>query len=1197
MPDYGLIGPNNLPPPYPTLNSYQTPCQVRDPTSGGGFVDEVHSTFLSSEPGSASRVLMPIILPANPTGAMSGIVSDYYDSMVLTGDNASAFQQSLAQVFFLPQSTFGYLVVVSVISLYSNVSSCNGLYLTWNDTLGCESELLSKGNGTTLGVVNGSVPIDVTFVGMAHSTSPLTIFVNDSSDNLTAQLQLNKTTTGVGPLSPDFSAACDTYCVNNWTFPFGLAFGADLCYYGTCDSFQESTFNQTNPVTMDPPLYWTNGSYSGQYWAVGLQSASGDCAGSFASGYVLQCPTLLTTGYYPFFSFNGSQLNFGTQKAWATENFHGPKSQFEGFGTMTNFTTSWLDQFSNDSQDGFIAPSASLNVSIRAQVLGTVSSVALSYHLPSGSSGNLTMTRTVGNSTNGTYVATIPSSGGNGLITYRIWSHDAAGAYVADPAPYLPTFYVVRGPIPLFHLAITLNHPNCGAVVLNGTAYATDANVTLPAGYYSLAGKLCYPFVFGYWLTSPGVTSGVSQFGTLGLAANGSLKAFWTYVRPIDSVQVRANPSACASSILINGTEYTPPALVQLPDYGNYSLTQSPCNSLYEFSGWLVSNSANLSVMGYNITVRGNGTLTATYIPSSSAIGILFETVPAGCNGILFRGTGVVNGETIDVLPNVAYPIHQDPCLHYGFSNFTTSNLGVTISAGNLTATQAGTVTEWDYHLTEVTILTQPFFCGGLLWDNTTFYANGALLNITNNTVHSVFPSACAGYYVAGMSVSGALALRGNSLVVNGSGTLVVASQKGTPHLWVGFQTNPTNCGSIIFSGSKYHDTNWTNWTSSPNGVSVSAIACSGWGFVTWQTSGGITIVNNIAYVNESGSIEAVFHPLAILYVFTTPSACGSVTLNGATYTNGATVYVPLFDAQMLTATPCHGYGFSAWHNESTAILTSKTLTLIGSADLTAVFTPMRYSVTFLVNPSTCGGVTLNHQEFFNNSSTLLEDGQYPVSAHACPGDLVLGWNSTGGVTVNASTLTLVVNGPGAVLLSFGPVPPTLTIGGPPSSYAQTPIRFEATVPVLVPPYDYNYTWTFGDGHSLTTPANYTTYSYSLPGVYHVQVVVRDPLGREASANMTVTITAAPALQGFSFSVLDAIILGLVAVVVVGFLLLARRPPALPAGEAPPSIGPAPEAEAVEGPQPTALPSEDIEDSDLALEAPSGEHSNSEDSV
>jgi PKD domain len=1183
--DYTVFGAADytIAPPFPNpYNGLITPFPLDNPNpSTGYFHDEVHATFSSPVAGSGERMTLPFILPNNTCECVAGSYADFSVGLVLDGDTTSIDNQTYLDVYFSPLTDgTGYAVSAAVWALYNNNSAhpCQAIHLTWNGNNSCEDSILTGGpNGDLLGesVLGGSV-VNVTFIGTYQSVNGIDIFVNQSSTS--TDYTLNVTQSNVGyPLYPAYPSACIDSCVLNWSSLFGVAFSADLCDAGGCDSYIETDLNESAPATILPPLYYTGGAYTGQYSGLSTQSLSGAC---FSSTPGTICPSNPSNvPAYPIFTFNGTALNLGVVEPWTTETFGGASTEFDLTGYPRDWTPEWITPVTNDSLGGYIATGSPVTVDAQVQALGTTASVTLNYSLPDGTGANESMTLvngTMGSSQHGTagdawYTATIPGTGGNGKILYRVFTEDYAGVTIARPFVGIGAFTVKRGPIPTFVINITISNPTCGSVDLNHTAYTNGTAAFLEPGTYPISAQVCYPYVFGSWASSGSLMLPTTASGAITVSGNGTIEGVWAYVRPFDTVTVGL---VGCGTLYLNGTAYTANNSVLLLDRENYTIGQSACGGSV-FAGWTVSSESIMDVLGTNLYLQGNGTLTANFVSASTAFKVEFLTEPSVCpgGGVLFRGVGYTNAEEIDLTGGVPYPFHQLPCTGFGFEEFQETS-GITIASGTITATSDGIVTEVNYALTLVTIVTDPAHCGSVLFDNVS-YTNGGVTNVTNNSVNSAYATACAGYYFTGFEPSGGLTVLGNQITVNGSGDLVASFFRGTPQTFVAFLTNPGGCGSILFNGVDYTNGEYTDVAPNTPWTLV-ANPCAGRGFVSWGSSGGITITGNTANVGVvGGSIIANFNPLEPLKLYTTPSNCGAIDLAGQLYPSGSTASLPTFVTVPVEGIPCPGYGFSLWHNTTDAILNGNELTLEGAGYLTAVFTPLSYNLSFFVSPPTCGGLGFGGVEYFNNSSTVVLGGTYPIDPDPCTGDTVLGWNVTGNVTVLDDNVT--VSGNGSVLVEYGPAPLAVTLSAPAgtSSYAGQGIEFEATVAVPVPPYDYNYTWNFGDGSTANTPANFTSHTYAQPGVYKVEVKVVDPYGRVATANATVTIVAATGVQGITLTLPAVGLLVGVLVVVLVVLLLARRRP------------PSPEAAPESGVPPTATPLSFDRDSDTKAQEPS----------
>ncbi len=1159
-------------PPLPEIY-YQSPCQIADPVSptlgGFGLHDEVHGTYSSSIPTSGGRVRVPIVLPNDSANLdISTLYNDFNVAMVVSGDTSSVDNQSLAEVYLIPSLSGGstgytYFAVAAVWSLrLTTGTSCNGQFLTWNNSYACEQQLLGGSGGTgdlLLSGIEGGDLVNVTFVGTPLSLSQgLTIYVNDSAQGLSNHVTLDSATTGGPTLAPAFDASCAIDCFLNWSQgTFGLSFGADLCaqpYYSpSCNSYDGTESALADPVTLPPPEFWNGTNYSGEYSVLATSSLSGDCQGSNVG-----CTTDAMTGFYPDFSFNGTVLNFGSEPPWEIEDFGGPGEQFETSGTATDFNPEWILGVTNDSAGSYVAGSDPITVRANVAALGNFTGLNVSYILANGQTGNSTMSRIGGSASYGNWSGQVPGGGGPGLVTFRVWATDRAGAIVR--APNAGEYRVTRvATLPTFSVGIVTSPAGCGGIYLNGTFYTSGETAAIEPGTYPLVAELCYPYIFGEWTTTKGASTTGAATGTITITSDTNVTGVWTYIRPHDTVNLAFSNDLCGT-IDLNGTAYAGgPATISLLNWGNYSIRATACGG-YGFSGWKVEDTnaptkyANLTILGDNLLVLGNGTITLTVIALSGAVTVTLLSFPGDCGGILIGSAAYTNDTDLYLASDTAYPIHQDPCAHYGFVQFNVS-AGITVGSGLLTATTSGTVLEENYHLTEVLLQTAPANCGAINFDGV-LYTDGTLLNLTANTYHTAFAVACTTplYHFVGFSVAGGVTVVGNNVTVNSSGNLTANFQPGPPTTWLGFETSPTGCGGILFEGKEYVDSNYT-YVSPYTVYTITGVPCAGFGFVGWYVTGGVTIVGTSAYVNSSGSARAIFHPLEPVSLFTSPASCGSIGLNGVTYTNGAVAQLPVEYAMPLSATPCAGYGLVEWKNSSDGLIGSDpgTLTILAATYLTAVFAPLHYAVEIGISPAACGGLLIGGAVYYNDSTLDLLAGVYPVAAQPCTGYWVANATTTGGVAINGTDLT--VSGSGALAITFGPVPPTLTLSAPGGEFVGYPVALSAHIAVPVPPFDYTYHWAFGDGATQSTAGNLTSHAYAAAGVYVVKVTVVDPFGREANATVDVTITAVSPLSKYDLTLTDwGIIVGTIVLVAV-LVLVGRRRDRPPAGETTPEAG------------------------------------------
>ncbi|HZY70415.1 MAG TPA: PKD domain-containing protein [Thermoplasmata archaeon] len=1145
-------------PPVPNVNG-QGNCPLLEN-------DQVHASFFSNVPHSAQSFAIPIYLPGFGSTGQFCNYNDTYFGIVVGGNAKSLYNESYAEVNFVPTqpcpspsaTTESYTVGVMVwsfvnTSMTTTLCAGGGLSLSWNNAFWCVDNEIGSGSGKSLGTLAGNHWYNVSFFGNKGSSPTLNAYVNDTTNSANdLSFTFSSANTGSYTYYPFYDASCPDACDLNWSTAFGLGTGFDLTNsYNPSNVTSPSSYDEWNwldapPVQMRAPHSFANGGWGADYRYIAPESTSGVCT-------LFVCPDYTVyggTGFYPYFTYNGSELNFGPAWPWTSQSMGGASGEYLSSYFAHDITPLWLDTVNNDSRGGYAASGHAVNVSARVQVLGEESAVDLNYALPGQGFVTLPMARISGNNSTGIYNATIPGTGGDGTIRYNVTAYDRAGASIGFPA-YRNTYdQVVRGPLPHFNVTITTFPGRCGVVFFNGTQYRSPSTVSTYPGVVPIRAQPCWPYVFQNWSTRGKVSLASGAASTyITVQGDGSVGAYFAYVRPYDNITFRTYPSTCGS-IKFNGNVYsTGSSPVSVLDGLNYSLSVAGGCAQMEFGGWGLVGS--FTILGWNVVPHGNGTIIANFISASTGVNVRFLTGPPGCGGVIYNGSGYADRETLNFTPG-SYAIGPDPCAHYGFLEWNTTG-GVKTSGNTMTVTTTGTVREVNYHLTEVSLLTDPGWCGGLTWDGTA-YTNGTTIVVANNSTHLVKGVACQNYYFFGWRVTGGVAVAGNVVTVNASGTLTAVMVPGSGSKFVAFITDPSTCGAVNFGGSVFVNANFTRV---PPGsvVAIQPLPCPLYGFVEWITQGGVSIVGGNAYVNDSGSIEAVFRPLATVFLFTSPATCGGIALGGVLYHNNQSATVPEGAVVSLAAVPCAGEALSAWENSTGAILTATTAYFQTNSILTAVFAQVGYPVKFLLSPAACGEIRVGNRPVHNGSLLDLPLGSYPIQAVPCTGDHLTSWQVSGAVGVVANT-TLNVTGPGNVTAMFQPVPPVVFLSVASSSLTNSPVELVATVQTLVPPYNYSYAWTFGDGSApLTTPVNFTDHIYAHAGTYHVSVKVTDGLNRTANASQPISVVNPTTSGSLSFlnsgtyAVVGALVALAVALLAVG--AYRRRHP--PAEDIPPS--------------------------------------------
>jgi hypothetical protein len=1168
---YDLLG--EVWPLDPNFN-YQTPCHL-------GAADEVHASFASGAAGSAERWSIPWTLPTQGAAGQQNVEEGLYVGMVVAGDPNSTWNQSYVEVLASPEvgvnNSLSWTVQLGVLSLSNSTlfhtSACKvhttccptGSYnISWNDSAFCEIDDLAGFEPLPmLDDVAGGTSLAVTFDGSVGGGPGMDVWANETNGNLTTSaVQLNLTTTGTWSFEPAYSSACAGSCTLLWGLSYGLGVGIDICPVGTslaavCDSYNGSAYASLPPVTWGAPEFWNGSAYSNDFRYLQPESASGVCDTNPPAG-VSVAPCYAFTGnggngFYPYFTLTGAGLTFGQTYAASVTTYGGAYNQFLDTSGTQDLNPLVLTDLTDSSLAGYVAPDAVIDVGLNVTDLGSITAVTLAYSV-NGSAWTTLPLSGIGTASAGAYNGTIPT-GPNGPVRFQVNATDQAGLLVSSSVRT-----VLRGPLPSFSVGIGIAPGTCGIVTVDGKGYQNGSVASLGPGPASLAATGCYPYNFSSWQVTPALAVAPSNTSaaTLTVGGDGNLSADFTYERPTETLTVGITPVGCGD-VVLGGVGYGNGAVVPLLYGLSNNLSYSVSCGGYAFGGW--SPGPNVTVLGPSLVMLNNGTLNASFVPTSATVPVAFATTPVACGGVGLGGAAYTTGESVYLASGV-YPLTPTPCRHFGFENFTTNGSGLSVSGTSLTVEGSGTVTEHNFALTEAYVDTSPGTCGGIEVDGNE-YTDGAYVPLENHSAYTVTAFTCPGHFLDAFSASGGLTLAGSLLTVNGSGTLLVVSLPGTASIFVGFVTTPSYCGAIELNGTQYG--NGAFLSLAPDEVlPIAGLPCDHYGLVGWALTGDIAIVGNVAYLNGSGAITAIFGGLISVIFQTVPATCGATLIDGVAYADDTTATLIDGANYTIAPAPCAHYELDQFESSPYVAIQNGSIAPAGPSTITAVFVPIPYTVTTTVLGPGCGTVSLAGVVVGTGTVVNVSYGSFPLTEVACLTSTFAGYTLSGNLSVAAGQL--LVNGSGTLTATFLPVAPSVALGGSAASFVGGTAFFFATVAIPVGTSGYSYLWNFGDGSTNATTGNTTTHVFTSTGTFTVSVQVTDPYHRTANATLVVTVGAQPSTAYGATFTTGLLVLGAAALVLLGVALVARRrapPPGPPSesavAESPPALGTAPE--------------------------------------
>ncbi len=266
------------------------------------------------------------------------------------------------------------------------------------------------------------------------------------------------------------------------------------------------------------------------------------------------------------------------------------------------------------------------------------------------------------------------------------------------------------------------NTSNLGTIVFNGVSYPVEnqpARAYVPAGNYSLRYLPAYGYNWTVWTTTPLLQAGNQAQSYLVVGGDGTVTAWYTELPNFWTVTLQSREvggtRANLGKIGLNGTYYEPlPRWVEVPSKKGGSgytvalnFTDPPgfTFSYWEASGAVSVPSKDLSKNVTTLTIKGDGVVTAYYVPVAGAwtANVNYQSVEVNGTGVNSGWIGFGDGNFYDLpILNVPYSgvllPYATPLLYleepdYRFVNWTvqpTANLSVSSPFGNTTLRISG---------------------------------------------------------------------------------------------------------------------------------------------------------------------------------------------------------------------------------------------------------------------------------------------------------------------------------------------------------------------------------------------------------------------------------------------------------------------------------------------------------------------------
>ncbi len=276
----------------------------------------------------------------------------------------------------------------------------------------------------------------------------------------------------------------------------------------------------------------------------------------------------------------------------------------------------------------------------------------------------------------------------------------------------------------------------------------------------------------------------------------------------------------------------------------------------------------------------------------------------------------------------------------------------------------------------------------------------------------------------------------------------------------IGVGPTPSYNGTVDFNGSGY-TTPTTIQLGFGTSYTINETQTNWSRFSHWSATGGVQLISTYLPPSEAvfrvignGTVRAEYRPFPGVLVVTEPSSCGTVTINGTAYGNGAVAH-EFAGPTTVSAAGCTtgGWFFGRWNSSGNLTIDNRnsstaTMTVGGTGGtLMAIFLA---NVTIDLVPPWDGSFSIDGATFPSGTTATLESGPHSLRAAPDPWAQFEGWNAPPQLTIDGAKL--VVNGSGLLTGSFQLIPSLevlSTVACPPIIVNGTGVRTSNTI--LVP--------------------------------------------------------------------------------------------------------------------------------------------------